>query len=208
MFESYTLIYPLKRWAREWTSDAWPATKRKNMERDFKTIKNKNKKKYIWWTYCRSLESIESLLSPLEWSTAVVTVTTLDNPLLTTDLCSLIPEFCLLMHWLLSCPKNEWKAPKVSIFTMHFEMHLCQVWMKLAPWFLRIRFINLVNVSLLFLLLSPLGKGRSLSFDALRKVWLKLAQWFWRKDENVKSLWLRRWTTDKFQSDEPSVQVS
>ena len=67
---------------------------------------------------------------------------------------------------------------------------LCQVWLKLAQWFWRRRFLNFVNVFSLFRNYLPLGKGGALLFnklespspkDALCQVWLKLAQWFWRR---------------------------
>ena len=67
---------------------------------------------------------------------------------------------------------------------------LCQVWLKLAQWFWRRRFLNFVNVFSLFRNYLPLEKGRALHLyklespspkDAMCQVWLKLAQWFWRK---------------------------
>ena len=67
---------------------------------------------------------------------------------------------------------------------------LCQVWLKLAQWFWRRRFLNFVNVFSLFRNYLPLGKGGALHLnklespshkDALCQVWLKLAQWFWRR---------------------------
>ena len=67
---------------------------------------------------------------------------------------------------------------------------LCQVWLKLAPWFWRRRFFNFFNVFTLFLNYLPLKKGRALhlnklespsSKEALWEVWLKLAQWFWKR---------------------------
>ena len=66
---------------------------------------------------------------------------------------------------------------------------LCQVMLKLALWFLRRTFFNLVNVFLLFPDYLPLGKGRAIHLnkleppspkDALCQVWLKFAQWFWK----------------------------
>ena len=66
----------------------------------------------------------------------------------------------------------------------------CQVWLKLAYWFWRRRFLNFVNVFSLFHNYLPLEKGRALLLnklespspkDALCQVWLKLAQWFWRR---------------------------
>ena len=73
---------------------------------------------------------------------------------------------------------------------------LCQVWLKLALWFLRRRFFNFVNVFSLFRNYLPLGKGMVLHLnklessplkDALCQVWLKSAQQFWR-----------RWKCEKF----------
>ena len=70
---------------------------------------------------------------------------------------------------------------------------LCQVWLKLAQWFWKRRFLNFVNV---FFTISyicnylPLEKGRALHLNKLESpspknalclVWLKLAQWFWRR---------------------------
>ena len=68
---------------------------------------------------------------------------------------------------------------------------LCQVWVKLAPWFWR-RFLNFVNVFFCyFVTIFPLEKGHSPSFEkktpnfnplytrmdhALSHVWLELAQ--------------------------------
>ena len=74
---------------------------------------------------------------------------------------------------------------------------LCQVWLKLAQWFLRRRFLKVVNLFLLIPNYLPFGKGVALRLnklefpspkDTLCQVWLKLAQWFWR----------RRWKCEKF----------
>ena len=73
---------------------------------------------------------------------------------------------------------------------------LCQVWLKLAKWFWRRRFLNVVNVFSLFCNYLPLKKGGALHrnklespppMNALCQVWLKLAKWFWR----------RRWKSEK-----------
>ena len=67
---------------------------------------------------------------------------------------------------------------------------LCQVWLKLAQWFWRRRFLNSINVFSLFRNYLPLERGgtihlKKLEFpspkDALCQVWFKLAQWFWRR---------------------------
>ena len=63
-------------------------------------------------------------------------------------------------------------------------------WLKLARWFWRRRFLNFVNVFLLFPNYLPFEKGEALHLnklespspkDALCQVWLKLAQWFREK---------------------------
>ena len=69
---------------------------------------------------------------------------------------------------------------------------LCQVWLKLAQWFWRRRFLNFVNVLVFgyFVIISPLKKGGPLHLNKLEspspkdagcQIWLKLAQWFWRR---------------------------
>ena len=67
---------------------------------------------------------------------------------------------------------------------------LCQVWLKLAQWFWRRRFLNFVNVFSLFHNYLPFGKGVVLHLKklespspkvALCQVWLIMAQWFWRR---------------------------
>ena len=66
----------------------------------------------------------------------------------------------------------------------------CQVWLKLAQWFWRRRFLNFVNVFFLFRKYLPLEKAGALYLNklespspknALCQVWLKLTQWFWRR---------------------------
>ena len=86
-------------------------------------------------------------------------------------------------------------------FDLHFNQfespppkdHLCQVWLKLAQWFWR-RFLNCLNIILVFLYYLPWEKGVALHLnklespppkDALCQVWLKLAQCFWRRFLNI-----------------------
>ena len=80
---------------------------------------------------------------------------------------------------------------------------LCLVWLK----FWRRRFLNFVNVFLLFRYYLPLAKSVTLhlnkpefpsSKDALCQSWLKFAQWFWRRFLNfvnvfLLSPWKRVW---------------
>ena len=94
-----------------------------------------------------------------------------------------------LCQILLKLDKGFWRRRFLNIFNiiLHFRYYLplekgvafhlnkleltllkgalCQVWLKLAKWFLRIRFLNIFNIILLFSLLSPLGKGRGPSFE-------------------------------------------
>ena len=68
---------------------------------------------------------------------------------------------------------------------------LCQVWLKLAVWFLKKKIFKVCQcVFSLFRNYLPLEMGRALHLiklefpslkDVLCQVWLKLAQWFWRK---------------------------
>ena len=85
------------------------------------------------------------------------------------------------MGWVLHLNKLESPSPKDALW---------QVWLKMAQWFWRRRFLNFVNVFSLFRNYLPLEKGMALHLnklespspkDALCKVWLKMAQWFWRR---------------------------
>jgi hypothetical protein len=76
---------------------------------------------------------------------------------------------------------------------------LCQVWLKLAQWFWRRRFLNIFCIFLLFSYYLPLEKGATLHLnklespppkDDLCQVWLKLAQWFWRRFLNIFCIFL------------------
>ena len=67
---------------------------------------------------------------------------------------------------------------------------LCQVWLKLALWFWRRRFLNDCAPILHFCNYLPLEEDLALYLnklespspkDDLCQVWLKLAQWFWRR---------------------------
>ena len=77
---------------------------------------------------------------------------------------------------------------------------LCLVWLKLAQWFWRRRFLNFVNIFSLFRNYLPLEKGGPLHLnkletpspkDALCQVWLKLAQWLWRRRFLISSKYFR-----------------
>ena len=92
------------------------------------------------------------------------------------------------MGWVLHLKKLESPSPKDALW---------QVWLKMAKWFWRRRFLKVVNLFLLIPDYLPFGKGVALHLnklespspkDTLCHVWLKLAQWFWR----------RRWKCEKF----------
>ena len=103
----------------------------------------------------------------------------------------------IISYWL-----REEKKPLVSLWELNgssFEYKiesnspkdaLCQVWLKLAQWFWRRRFLNFANVFSLFYNYLPLEKIRALHLnklesplpkDALCQVWMQLAQSFWRR---------------------------
>ena len=72
---------------------------------------------------------------------------------------------------------------------------LFQVWLKLAQWFWRRKFVNFINVFLLIRYYLPLKKGRALHLNKLKFPLPKdnLFGWywhsdFWEKKENVKRL--------------------
>jgi hypothetical protein len=84
--------------------------------------------------------------------------------------------------------KLEFPSPKNNVY---------QVWLKLACWFWRRRFLKFFNVFLLFHYYLLLEKGYPLpmnkleshwSKDDLCQVWLKVVQWFWRRSRKCKSL--------------------
>jgi hypothetical protein len=105
---------------------------------------------------------------------------------------------------------------------------LYQVWLKLACWFWRRRFLKIFSKFLLFCYYLPLGNRIvlhlynsefSLPKDDLCQLWLKLAQRFWRRNWKSKSLTDRRQTdgqtdgqttdkSDQKSSLELSAQVS
>jgi hypothetical protein len=84
--------------------------------------------------------------------------------------------------------KLEFPSPKNNVY---------QVWLNLASWFWRRRFLKIFNIFLLFCYYLPLEKGYPLPLnklespspkDDLCQVWLKLVQWFWRRSRKCKSL--------------------
>ena len=85
------------------------------------------------------------------------------------------------MGWVLHLNKLESPSPKDA---------LCQVWLKMAQWFWRRRFLNFINVFSLFHYYLPFEKGGALHLNkhefpsprnTLCQVWLKQAQQFWRR---------------------------
>ena len=106
---------------------------------------------------------------------------------------------------------NKLKSPSLKNM-------LCQVLLKLAQWFWKRRFHNIVNEFLAIFLLFTLGKGQAPSFeqiwipftqDALCQVWLKLAQWFWRRLLNFVNEFLLfpYYSTDRTQPNRKRTQT-
>ena len=74
---------------------------------------------------------------------------------------------------------------------------LCQIWLKLAQWFWRRRFLNLVNVFCYFVIISPWKRARPFIWTYLNPLHPRMLcakfGWNWlsssgEEDENVKSL--------------------
>jgi hypothetical protein len=83
---------------------------------------------------------------------------------------------------------SEFPLPKDDLY---------QLWLKLASWFWRRRFLIFFREFLLFCYYLPLGKGVVLDLynfesplpkDDLCQLWLKLALRFWRRSWKCKSL--------------------
>jgi hypothetical protein len=90
--------------------------------------------------------------------------------------------------------KLEFPSPKDNVY---------QVWLNLACWFWRRRFLKCFSVFLLFCYYLLLERGNSLHLiklespppkDDLCQVWFKLAQRFWRRSRKCKSLQIDRQT--------------
>ena len=85
------------------------------------------------------------------------------------------------------------KGVAIHLYKLEFPStkdDLCQVWLKLAQWFWRTRFLHFVNVFSPFRNYLSLEKGVALHINkyesplpknGLCQVWLKLAQWFLRR---------------------------
>ena len=99
--------------------------------------------------------------------------------------------------WLSQCWLREEKNPLFTCviwMVLHLnklESHspqnaLWQVWLKSAQWFWRRRFLNFVNLFLLFRYYLPLEKDRALHLNkpdspSPKDTWMKLAKWYLRK---------------------------
>jgi hypothetical protein len=109
--------------------------------------------------------------------------------------------------------KLEFPSPKDNVY---------QVWLNLACWFWRRRFLKIFSAFSLFRYYLPLERGFPFSLnkldspspkDDLCQVWLKLVQWFWRRSRKCKRFTDgqtdgRRTTGDQKSSLELSAQVS
>ena len=66
----------------------------------------------------------------------------------------------------LSSPLEEGSGPSFKQTLIPLPKNaLCQVWLKLAKWFWRRRFLNIFNIILLFCYYLPLEKGIGPSFE-------------------------------------------
>ena len=133
------------------------------------------------------------------------------------DLSTCIVNAFLLFHNYMYLPLGN----GVALYLNKFESHspkdaLCQVWLKLAPWFCRRRFLNFLNVFSLYhnhlfkkavaLHLNKLASNSPK--DSLYQVRLKLAQWFWRRRWKYEKLMDRQTAGDQKSLLELSTQVS
>jgi hypothetical protein len=94
---------------------------------------------------------------------------------------------------------------------------LYQVWLKLACWFWRRRFLKMFSVFLLFCYYLPLKKGNPLHFynleslppkDEMCQVCLKLAQWLWRRSRKCKSLQTDRRTDRRTDDGQRAIRIA
>jgi hypothetical protein len=93
-----------------------------------------------------------------------------------------------------------WRGPDPLFEKLEFPSpkdNLYQVWLNMACWFWRRRFLKIFSVFLLFRYYLPLEKGYPLRLnklespppkDDLCQVYLKLVMWFWRRSRKCKSL--------------------
>jgi hypothetical protein len=104
--------------------------------------------------------------------------------------------------------KLEFPSPKDNLY---------QVWLKLACWFWRKRFLKIFNVFLLFRYYLSLERGYPLPFnklespsskDDLCQVWLKLVQWFWRRSRKCESLQTYRQTDRRMPDNRRSEKLT
>ena len=105
-----------------------------------------------------------------------------------------ISYICILLFVIISPLKWALKLNKFGSILPRDA--LCQVWLKLVQWYLRRRFLNLVNVYLVLVIISPwktecpfiwtnLNPFTQGCFVLIKFCWKVLVQWFWR---NVFSL--------------------
>ena len=74
---------------------------------------------------------------------------------------------CIFSFSLLSFLGKGWGPSLNKLKSPSPKDALCQVWLKLAQWFLRRRFLNFVNVFLLFPYYLPLENGVTLHLNKL-----------------------------------------
>jgi hypothetical protein len=98
-----------------------------------------------------------------------------------------------------------------------FKDNVYQVWLNLACWFWRRRFLKIFSVFLLFCYYLPLERGNPLHLnklesplpkDDLCQVWLKLAQRFWRRSRKCKSLQTDRQTDGQTDDGQTAIRIA
>ena len=102
----------------------------------------------------------------------------------------LITSIYFLYFVIISPLEKGWALHLNKLESPSSKYALCQLWLKLAQFLRKRRFLNFVNVFSLFRNYLPFEKGRAIHLnkfespspkDALCEVWLKLAQWFLRR---------------------------
>ena len=91
----------------------------------------------------------------------------------------------LKMGWVLHLNKRESPSPKDALW---------QVWLKMAKWFWRRRFLNFVNVFWLFRNYLPLEKGRALHLNKLESPYPRMLcakfGWKWLSGFGEEYFWI------------------
>ena len=97
-------------------------------------------------------------------------------------------KFRQYIFTLLLSPLRKERGPSFEQTWIPFALYY--VWLKLAKWFWRRRYLNLIYILSLFFFYLLLEKDMVLHLDKLEfpshknslyQVWVKMAKWFWRR---------------------------